>query len=140
MEADVGRLRVAVLGRRVAPALAGVGGNRLRQRRQVAQLDDLFLRRPLGRPRGGGAFEHPPDIERVVNQLHRHARDEIAVAGDAIEELFLPEPGQAFAHRRSAHPMLASQHHLRQRRAGAVPAVDDAGFDLAVGAFDLGGI
>ena len=35
--------------------------------------------------------------------------------------------------------MLARQHHFRQRRAGAVPAVDDAGFDLAVGAFDLGG-
>ena len=139
MEADVGRLRVAVLGRRVAPALAGVGANRLRQRRQVAQLGDLFLGGALGRPRGGGALEHTPHVERVVNRLHRDARDEVAVTGDAVEVLFLPEPRQAFAHRRAAHPMLARQHDFRQRRARAIPAVDDAGFDLAIGALDLGG-
>ena len=103
MEPDVGRLRVAVLDRRVAPAVTRIGGDRLRQRREMAQLDDLFLGRALGRPRGGGALEHTPHVERVVNQLHRHARDEIAMAGDAVEVLFLPEPGQAFAHGRAAH-------------------------------------
>ena len=37
-------------------------------------------------------------------------------------------------------PMLARQHDFRQRRAGAIAAVDDAGLDLAVRALDLGGV
>ena len=67
VEAHVGCLRFPVVVRRVA---------RLRRRgigihRQARTHCDLLGGRQLRRARGGGAFEQPADVERVVNRTAR---------------------------------------------------------------------
>ena len=61
---------------------------------------------------GRGTLEQTTDVERVVNRLDGDASDEISVTDDAIEVPFLPQPGEAFAHRRPAHPVLAGEADL----------------------------
>ena len=106
----------------------------------MSELRNLLLGRALGRPRGRGALEHAPHVERLVNQLHGDACDEEPVTGDAIEVVLLPQPREAFAHRRAAHVVSLREHDFRQRSARAISAVDDAGLDLAIGALDLGSV
>ena len=65
METDVGRLRVAILGRRVTPAMTRIGGNRLRERGEMTKLRDLLVGGALC-PRGGRALEHSAHVEGFV--------------------------------------------------------------------------
>ena len=104
---------------------------------QAAQAVDVFGRRELGGAGGGRAFEQPPDVERVVDLLHRDAGHEIAVPDDAIEVALLPEAREPLADGRPAHAVLAREADLGQRRARAVSALDDAGLEIAVRALDV---
>src|SRR3954451_23387311 len=86
----------------------------------------------------GRSLEQAAHVVGVVDLLHRHPRDEVAVPDDTIEIAFLPQPREAFADRRAAHPVLGREADLGQRRAGAIAALDDAGLEVAVGALDVG--
>jgi hypothetical protein len=59
------------------------------------------------------------------------------VTDHAIEVAFLPETSETFAHRRTAHAVLAREHHFRERRPRPIAAFDYPRLDAAVGALDL---
>src|SRR5262245_21184680 len=126
MELDVRRFRLPVV--RSAHRHAG----------ERAEPFDVGVGRELGRARRRRAFEQPPDVERVVNLLDGDARHEVPMADDAIEVAFLPEPRESFADRRAAHAVLAREADFRQRGAGAVASLDEAGLEISVRAFDVG--
>jgi hypothetical protein len=94
----------------------------------------------LGGARRGRPFEQPAHVEGVVDLLHRDPPDEIAVADDAVQIPFLPEPGETLADGRSAHPMFGGQTHFRKWRARPISSFDNAGLQAAIRALDMGGI
>ena len=94
--------------------------------------------RALGSAARRGTFEQTTYVERVVNGLHGDASDEISVTNDAVQIPLLPQPGEALADGRPAHPMLAGEADFRKRRTRRVAAADDANLDVLVGALDLG--
>ena len=104
----------------------------------MSELRNLLLGRALSRPRGRGAFEHAPHVERVVNLLHGDARDEDT--RDRRRDRGSPPATAARALRGWACGSCRARfarHDFGQRSARAVSSVDDAGLEIAIGALDV---